>query len=149
MSAAPAAAGTPAMTSTSRKMSALTDPPVKSRTQAAAGRKISRPRTTNAMATPVQRGRAFSPPASGCDMRPLAELRGQSVAVEEIVGVEGDDLALRRDEVDAGALHRGDAEIEAVEELHDHDAEDLVVAEVGRHFDLRQAAKEIAEHALG
>src|SRR6188474_3398970 len=79
----------------------------------------------------------------------LAELLGKAVAVEEIVGVERDDLLLGRDEVDAGALDRGDAEIEAVEELDDHDAEDLVVAEIGRHLDLRQAAQEIAEHALG
>src|SRR5215510_10210863 len=39
---------------------------------------------------------------------------GGAGAVEEVVGVEGDDLLLRRHEVDAGALHAADAEIEAV-----------------------------------
>src|ERR1700757_3327717 len=57
------------------------------------------------------------------------------VAVEQGVGVEGNDLALRRHEMDTGALDLGEAEIEAIQELHDHDPEDLVIAEPRRHFE--------------
>src|ERR1700694_3346047 len=110
---------------------------------------ISSPMTASAILPAVQCGRLFSDCGSGWDMALLPKLYVQAVAVEKIVGVEGDDLAFARDEVNAGALHRGDAEIVAVEELHDDDAEDFVVAEIARHFDLRQAAEQIAEHALG
>src|SRR5262245_63281888 len=67
---------------------------------------------------------------------------GGAGAVEEVVGVEGDDLLLRRHEVDAGALHAADAEIEAVHELHDDHAEHAVVAKLRRCFYLRQTAQE-------
>src|SRR6476646_583835 len=39
-------------------------------------------------------------------------------AIEQVVGIEGNDLALRRHEMDAGALHGADAEIVAVEKLY-------------------------------
>src|SRR5262245_38984788 len=76
-------------------------------------------------------------------------IAGGSGAVEEVIGVEGDDLFLRRDEVDAGALHAADAEIEAVHELHDDHAEHAVVAEFGRRFHLRQAAQETMQAGVG
>src|SRR5262245_34345672 len=85
------------------------------------GTRIRRPMTNSVMLRPVQRRRVVG---SGWDTGLIAQLGGEVVAVEEIVGVEGDDLALRRYEVDAGALDRGDAEVETVEELHDDNAED-------------------------
>src|SRR5262245_42379158 len=44
---------------------------------------------------------------------------GGAGTVEEVVGVEGNDLPLRRDKVDARALDAADAKIESVHELHD------------------------------
>src|SRR5206468_863682 len=57
-----------------------------------------------------------------------------AVAIEQIVGVERDDLAALGDEMDAGAFDVADAEIEAVEKLHDGDAEDVLVAEIVGHL---------------
>src|SRR6266853_1837932 len=51
-----------------------------------------------------------------------------AVTIEQIVGVERNDLGLRRDEMNAGAFDVADAEIEAVEKLHDGDAEHVLVA---------------------
>src|SRR5690242_17346130 len=85
---------------------------------------------------------------SGMLHRRQAGIAGGTVAVEEVVGVEGDDLSPRRHEVDAGTLHGRQAEVEAVEELHDDDAEDAVVAEVSRHLELRQAAQQAAQRRL-
>src|SRR5690348_9355250 len=87
-------------------------------------------------------------PGSGWDMGLFPQFHIQSAAIEEIVGVERDDLAFGGDEMDAGALHRRHAEVVLVEELHNHDAKDLVVAEIVRHFDLRQATKQVAEYRL-
>src|SRR5947208_2401512 len=111
---------------------------------------ISRPMTSSVMAIPVQCGlRAGTGEAAaggtgtvGSDMGGLPKLRIDAVAVEQIVGVKGINLAVRRHEMDAGALHRADAEIIAVEELHDHNAKDFVVTEVCGHLHLRQAAQQ-------
>src|SRR5215472_3344801 len=70
-----------------------------------------------------------------------------AVAVEQVVGVERNDLAGRRDEMDAGALDATDTEIEAVHELDDRDAEHVLVADAGGKWHLRQAAQELG-HAL-
>ena len=53
----------------------------------------------------------------------------QMVAVEEVVGVEGDEAAVGMDDVDAGFLDAADVEGVGVDELHDDDAEDVVVGE--------------------
>src|SRR5262245_37855877 len=42
-----------------------------------------------------------------------------AVAIEQVVSIERDDLAVRGHEMNAGALHAAEAEIEAVHELHD------------------------------
>jgi len=69
--------------------------------------------------------------------------------VECIVCVERDDLALRRHEVDAAPLHRAEIEIVAVEELQDHDAEAVRVAQFLRHHRVRQAAQKPGQFLLG
>src|SRR5206468_4141767 len=64
------------------------------------------------------RRRYVAASATGCRARSCACLRRHggadlvdlSVAIEQIVGVERNDLPVRRDEVDAGALHATDAE---------------------------------------
>jgi hypothetical protein len=86
---------------------------------------------------------SFGPPLLGSNIffLPAPEAIHETVAIKQIVRIERNDLPLRCDEMDAGTLHRGDAEIEAVEKLHDDDTEDFVVAEIARHFDLRQATK--------
>ena len=47
--------------------------------------------------------------------------------------------------MDAGALHPGEAEIEPIHELHDGDAEHVLVAEPRRHCDFGQTAQELGE----
>src|ERR1700691_2659291 len=49
------------------------------------------------------------------------------VAVEEVVGVEGDEAAVGVDDVDTGFLYAADVEGVGVDELHDDDAEDVFV----------------------
>src|SRR5439155_20424259 len=44
--------------------------------------------------------------------------------------------------------HLGETEVEAVEELHDHDAKDLVIAEARGHLELRQATEKAAERRI-
>src|SRR5882757_4438579 len=68
-----------------------------------------------------------------------------AVAVEQVVGVERDNLSVRGHEVDAGALDPADAEIEAIHELHDGDAEHVLVAQTLWHRHLRQAAQKFRE----
>ena len=55
----------------------------------------------------------------------------QVVAVEEVVGVEGDQAAVGVDYVDAGFLDAADIEGVGVDELHDDDAEDIFVGQGG------------------
>src|SRR6185369_994909 len=78
----------------------------------------------------------------------LAPVR-QPFAVEKIVSIEGNDLALGGHEMDAGTLHLRDAEIEPVEKLHDDNPEDLVIAKARRDFELRQAAEQAAQGGVG
>src|SRR3954454_25361628 len=114
------------------------------------GIRISNPMTSTATAPAVQR-RALSLGGGavlGLYIGRLPQTAIDAFAIEQIVGVERNDLPLRRHEMDAGALHRTDAEIVAVEELHDDDAEHLVVAEIGRHLHLRQAAEQITERGF-
>src|SRR5258706_9250092 len=80
---------------------------------------------------------------------PGANAVDAAVAIEQVVGVERNDLALRRDEMDAGALDVADAEIEAVEKLHDGDAEHVLVAEIGRGLEGRQATQEFGQALAG
>ena len=63
-----------------------------------------------------------------------------AVAIEQVVGIERDDLSGRRHEMDARALDAADTKIEAIEKLHDRDPKDVLVGQPGRRFDLRQAA---------
>ena len=56
--------------------------------------------------------------------------------MQHIVGVERDDFAAGRDEVDAGTLNAGEAEIEAIEKRDDGHPKDLVVAKRSRQLDL-------------
>src|ERR1051326_8576128 len=77
----------------------------------------------------------------GSYMGRLPQAFVDAFAIEQVVGIERDDLPLRRHEMDAGALHRSDAEIVAVEELHDDDTKHLVVTEIAGHLDLRQATQ--------
>src|SRR6266849_631698 len=72
-----------------------------------------------------------------------------AVPIKQIVGVEWNDLALRRDEMNAGTLDVADTEIEAVEELHNGDAEHVLVAEIGRRLEGRQATQEFGEALAG
>src|SRR5450432_3227077 len=72
-----------------------------------------------------------------------------AVAIKQIVGVERNDLPLRRDKMNAGALDVADAEIEAIEELHDGDAENVCVAQPVRHLESRQAAQEFGDAFAG
>ena len=66
------------------------------------------------------------------------------VAVKKIErGVEGDDAAVGVGDVDAGFFDAADVHVPGVEELHDDDAEEVVVAEVCRDFEFRQAAEEV------
>jgi hypothetical protein len=48
---------------------------------------------------------------SGWDMRLLPQFHIQSFSIEEVIGVERNDLSFRRDEVNAGSLYRRDAEV--------------------------------------
>src|SRR5258707_1073628 len=72
----------------------------------------------------------------------------ESVAVEHVVGVEGDEaLAVRVGDVDAGLFDAAEVEGLGVDELDDEDAEEVVVAEVFGGEDLGEAAEEFAEGA--
>src|SRR5262249_34153799 len=74
-----------------------------------------------------------------------ADLVDPAVAIEQVVGVERDDLPVRRHEVDARPLHATETEVEPVHELHDHDAKHILVREAGGRFEFRQAAEEFGE----
>src|SRR5882672_2531204 len=80
---------------------------------------------------------------------PGADAIDAAVTIKQVVGVERNDLALRCDEMNAGALDVADAEIEAVEKLHDGDAEHVLVAEIGRGLEGRQAAQEFGQALAG
>src|ERR1044072_673490 len=111
--------------------------------------RMSRPIIRSTTASALQCGfRGAAAATFGSDIGWVPQARIDAIAVEQIVRIERNDLAVRRHEMNAGALHRADAEIVLVEELHDHDAEHLVVAEIGRDLDLRQAAKQIAKRGL-
>src|ERR1700677_773277 len=95
------------------------------------GTRMSSPMTISATPRPVRL------PLSGrfsSGMGRHSHVLLKAFAVEKVIGIEGDDLTLRCHEMDAGALHRADAEIVAVEKLHDDNPEDLVVAEILRHL---------------
>src|SRR5262249_37198766 len=69
--------------------------------------------------------------------------------IEGVVGVERNDAALGRHEMDTGALDVGQTEIEAVEKLHDGDAKDVVVARALGHRHVGHAAQEPPHTLLG
>ena len=70
----------------------------------------------------------------------------EGVAVEHVVGVEGDEtLAVGVGDVDAGFFDAAEIEGLGVDELDDEDAEEIVVAEIFGGEDLREAAEEFAE----
>src|ERR1700685_1534096 len=50
-----------------------------------------------------------------------------AVPIEQVVGVERNDLARGRHEMDTGAFDVANAEIEAIEELHNGDAKHVFV----------------------
>ena len=51
--------------------------------------------------------------------------------------------------MDAGPLHLAEVEVEAVEELDDRHAEHVLVRQLLRHLELRQAAQEAAQRLRG
>src|ERR1700722_2167150 len=91
------------------------------------GTSTTNPHTTSAIPAAIEPD--FFGAGSGFSIGSLAQFHVQPGAVEHIIGVERDDLSLRRDEVDARALHGRDAEIVLVEKLHDDDPEHFVIAE--------------------
>ena len=69
----------------------------------------------------------------------------RDVSSPEVPAVRGailDRLAIRLDEVDARPLDRRQVEVEAVEELHDHYPEGVLVGEAFRHDRVGQAAED-------
>ena len=72
----------------------------------------------------------------------------EGVAVEHVVGVEGDEaLGVGVGDVDAGFFDGAEVEGLGVDELDDEDAEEVVVAEGFGGEDLGEAAEEFAEGA--
>ncbi len=71
----------------------------------------------------------------------------QVVAVEEVVGVEGDEAAVGMDDVDAGFLDAADVEGVGVDELHDDDAENVFVGDVVGDENFGKATEKFAEGA--
>ncbi len=72
----------------------------------------------------------------------------EGVAVEHVVGVEGDEaLGVGVGDVDAGFLDGAEIEGLGVDELDDEDAEEIVVAEALGGEDLGEAAEEFAQGA--
>ena len=69
----------------------------------------------------------------------------QVVAVEEVVGVEGDQPTIRVDDVDAGFLDAAHVEGMGIDELHNDDAENIFVRDVLGGQDFGEAAEEFAE----
>ena len=67
------------------------------------------------------------------------------VAIEEVVGVERDEAAIGMGDVDAGFFDRTDLEGMGVEELHDEDAENIFIAEIGGSGDARKTTEEFAK----
>ncbi len=68
-----------------------------------------------------------------------------SIPVKQVERIERNDPAIGMDDVDAGFLHAADIEIMGVEKLHDDDAENVVVGDMPRHSNLRQAAEQLLE----
>ena len=69
----------------------------------------------------------------------------QSIAIKHVERVERDDPAVGVRDVDARLFHAAHVEVMRVEELHDDDAENVVVRHRLGHFHQRQAAEELAE----
>ena len=67
----------------------------------------------------------------------------QVVAVEKVVGVEGDEAAVGVDDVDAGFLDAAYVERVGVDELHDDDAEDVFVGDVVGDEDFGKTAEKL------
>jgi hypothetical protein len=67
------------------------------------------------------------------------------VAVEEVVGVEGDETAIGMGDVDASFFDGADVEGMGVEELDDEDAENIFIVEIGGSGDARKTAEEFAK----
>jgi hypothetical protein len=69
----------------------------------------------------------------------------ETVAVEHVVGVERDEaLTVGMGDVDASLLDAPQVEALSVDELHDEDAEEVVITEVFRDENLRETAQEFA-----
>ena len=71
----------------------------------------------------------------------------QVVAVEEVVGVEGDEAAVGVDYVDAGFLDAAYVEGVGIDELHDDDAENIFVGDTVGDEDFGETAEKFAEGA--
>src|ERR1700733_9599124 len=95
------------------------------------------PRTSNAPKNPLA-------PISATRSRQRRVPR-RAGTIEGVEGVERDDLAVGLHEVDAGALHRAEVEVVAVEELRDHHPEGVLVSDLIGDCDLRQAAEQAGE----
>src|SRR4051812_36505669 len=80
----------------------------------------------------------------------FGELRSsrRARAVEAVIGVERNQPAIRRREMDARTLDGAEVEIEAVEKLDDRDLERVLIGKAGRRLDSGQAAEQACEPAL-
>src|SRR3546814_11098214 len=72
-----------------------------------------------------------------------------AVSVEQVVGVERNDLSFRREEVDATALYAAQVKVVAIHELDNGHAKHVLVAQVLRCGELRQTAKRSEERRVG
>src|SRR5216684_7602702 len=81
-----------------------------------------------------------------CELAKRGEARSlEGIAVEEVVGVEGNQAAIGVHDVDAGFFHGAHVEGVSVEELHDQQAENIFVTEARGSGNARQAAEQIAQ----
>src|SRR4029079_9378543 len=71
----------------------------------------------------------------------------QIVPVKQVVGIEGDQPAVRMDDVHSGLLDRAHVEVVGIHELHDDHPEDVVVADRAGRVGPGQAAEQVAQAA--
>src|SRR3546814_3310363 len=67
-----------------------------------------------------------------CARKSAADTLDLAVSVEQVVGVERNDLSFRREEVDATALYAAQVKVVAIHELDNGHAKHVLVAQVLR-----------------
>src|SRR3546814_8003457 len=82
---------------------------------------------------------------SWCARKSAADTFDLAVSVEQVVGVERNDLSFRREEVDATALYAAQVKVVAIHELDNGHAKHVLVAQVLRCGELRQTAKKAGQ----